>query len=114
MDPFAKPTTPSVPSPALLRPRPSFLLAMLATALLVLPAASVSGNPVTYGFFGEFVGGTLTDRLTQPYYDADPYRSYMPVMHGTFTLSLTALTDQFPDDPLRGYFVDASLGNSLN
>jgi hypothetical protein len=89
--------------------------ALAPTVLSIwLPAPSAHANQHTYGFYCELVGGSLSDAITKPYYDIDPYGIYHPEMRGTMSIAASTLTDLLPDDPLRGCYADNSLSTLLS
>ncbi len=92
--------------------RAPVLFTVLSSSLFFLPIITAPANP-GYGFYAEFVGGSLHDIITQPYYDSDPDTFYKPEMTGSMSLS-TNMTDLFPTDPMRGYYLDSSRSNPVS
>lgn len=88
------------------------LFTLLCSSLLFLPAITAPANP-GYEFYSEFVGGSLHDSITQPYYDSDPYTFYKPEMTGSMSFS-TNMVDLFPADTMRGYYVDSSRSSPVS
>lgn len=92
-------------------PSPILGAALLA-GLLILSTVNASANQTSYGFYSEFVGGALADRITQPYYDANPYEFHKVEMRGSMTLTMPSV-DLFPSDPAFGRYVDTSGGSAI-